>query len=113
MSGIGRLFQVLALAGSLTLGFGLAHMEASAAVPEWNPVRTHSVQIGPEASRLVVGFRPTAGNALVKSIKIRAQTQSVRIVQANTSDADAAGLAARAGLTMAKSRQVTPSMHVL
>jgi serine protease len=76
-------------------------------------VRTHSVQIGPEAQRLVVGFRATAGNTVVKTIKPRAQTQSVKIVQAQTTDADVAGLARRTGLAMARSRQMTPSMHVL
>jgi serine protease len=101
----------------LALAFGCAGYvicgTASAAAPEWNPVRTHSVEIGPEAHRLVVGFRATAGNALVKTIKPRAQAQSVKIVQAQTTDADVAGLAQRTGLAMAKSRQMTPSMHVL
>jgi serine protease len=86
---------------------------ATAAVPEWNAVRTHSVQLGPEASRLLVGFRATPGNAVVKAVRVRARTQSITVVQAGTSDADAAGLALRTGLPMARSRQITPSMHVL
>jgi serine protease len=113
MSGIGRLFLTLAFAGLLNFALGLPRAEAAASAPESNPVRTHAVQIGPEAHRLVVGFRATGGNTVVKSIQIRAQTQSVSIEQANTSDADAAGLAMRAGLSMAKSQQITPSMHVL
>ncbi|MEP6884076.1 MAG: S8 family serine peptidase, partial [Gammaproteobacteria bacterium] len=39
--------------------------------------------------------------------------QSVTITQAVTTDADVAGLAQRSGLAMARSRQVTPSMHVV
>jgi serine protease len=107
MSGIGRLLLVLTFGGAINLTLGLAQ----AAAPEWNPVRTHSVQIGPEANRIVVGFRATTGNAVVKSIKLRAQ--SVTIVQAETSDADVAGLAQRTGLAMARSRQMTSSMHVM
>jgi len=76
-------------------------------------VRTHTVEIGPQADRLVVGFRATGANSVVQSIKVRARTMSIRLVQARTTDADAAGLSQRAGLAMAKSRQITPSMHVL
>ena len=114
MSGIARLMLVLAIGGAVNLGLGLAPADAAAAAAaEWNPVRTHTVQLGPEAHRFVVGFRATAGNTVVKAIKIRARTQSVKITQAKTSEADAAGLAQRAGLAMAKSRQLTSSMHVL
>jgi serine protease len=85
----------------------------AAAAPEWNPVRTHAVQIGPEARRLVVGFRATAGNAVVKSVRLRSRAQSVKITVAMTSPADVARLVQRTGLAMASSRQVTPSMHVV
>jgi hypothetical protein len=105
MSGIGRLLCVLALGGAMSLlrqGFADA-----AAAPEWNPVRTHAVQIGPEARRLIVGFRATAGNAVVKSIRLRSGLQSVKVTVAMTSQADVAGLAQRTGLAMARSRQVT------
>ena len=71
------------------------------------------VEIGPQAGRLVVGFRATAGNSVAKSIKFRARPQSIKIVQANTSEADVAGLVQRTRLAMLRSRQVTPSMHVL
>jgi serine protease len=114
MSGIARLLLVLAFGGAVNLGLGVAPADAAAAAAaEWNPVRTHSVQLGPEAHRFVVGFRATPSNTVVKAIKIRARTQSVKITQAKTSEADAAGLAQRAGLAMAKSRQLTSSMHVL
>jgi serine protease len=111
MPGIGRRLLWRAAGGvlSLALTLGAAH----AAAPEWNTVRTHSVQIGAEAGRLVVGFRATAGNTVAKAIRRRNRTQSVLIVQAQTSDADAAGLARRTGLAMAGSRQITPSTHVL
>jgi serine protease len=106
MPGIVRLLLVLA-AGCMTLE------TVNAAVPEWNPVRTHSVQIGPEARRLVVGFRATPANTVVKALKVHARTSTVSIVQANTSDADVISLAGRTGLSMARSRQMTPGMHVL
>src|SRR5258708_7133253 len=109
MPGIARLLLALACGGSI----GLMSDPARAAVPEWNPVRTHAVQLGPEASRLVVGFRATDGNTVVKAVRHRTTAQSVSIVQANTSDADVAGLAQRTGLAMARSRQMTPSMHVV
>jgi serine protease len=109
MLGIARLLLVLACGGSVWL----TPTAARAAVPEWNPVRTHAVQLGPEASRLVLGFRATASNSVVKAIKPRMRAQSIKIVQANTSDADVAGLAQRTGLGLARSRQMTPSMHVL
>ena len=67
MPGIGRLLLVLALSGIANLAVGTAR----AAAPEWNPVRTHPVQIGPEAGRLVVGFRATAGNSVVKAMMFR------------------------------------------
>jgi serine protease len=109
MPGIARLLLMIAAGGIVNLTLGAA----SAAVPEWNAARTHAVPIGPEAHRLVVGFRATAGNALVKSVMVRAHAQSIKIIQAQTSAADVSGLAQRSGLVMAKSRQVTPSMHVL
>jgi serine protease len=109
MPGIARLLLALAYGGSIWL----MQSPARAAVPEWNPVRSHPVQLGPEARRLVVGFRATAGNTVVKAIKPRMRAQSVDIVQAQTSDADVAALAHRTGLAMARSRQMTPSMHVL
>jgi serine protease len=109
MPGVGRLLLVLAFGcvGCLTLG------AANGAVPEWNAVRAHPVQIGPEAQRLVVGFRATSGNTVVKSIRVHARASTVTIAQAKTSEADVISLANRTGLSMARSRQMTPSMHVL
>jgi serine protease len=85
---------------------------ASAAPQEWNPVRSHPVEIGPQASRLVVGFRATAGNSIVKQIKSR-RPQAIHIVQAQTSRADVASLLQRTGVATAGSRQFSPSMHVV
>jgi serine protease len=109
MPGIARLLLALACGGSICL----MSDPARAAVPEWNPVRSHAVQLGPEASRLVVGFRATEGNTVVKAVRHRTRAQSIKIVQANTSDADVAGLAQRTGVGVARSRQMTPSMHVV
>jgi serine protease len=86
---------------------------AAAAVLEYNPVRAHPVSIGPEARRLVVGFRTTAGNAVVRTIRSRMRAQSVQLVQARTTATDVAGLVQRAHLSMEESRQLTPSMHVV
>jgi len=97
-------FLLVALLGSIT---------AFAAAAEYNPVRIHPVSIGVEANRIIVGFRATAGNAVTQSFTPRAQPQIVRIVQAHTTAADVASLASRVGLSMAKSRQITPSMHVI
>jgi serine protease len=98
-----------ALAAALCLAWG-ASLAASA---EWNPVRTHGVAIGPQASRLVVGFKATSENAVTQSIKLRARVEAVKVTQAQTSAADVADLTRRTGIAMAASRQITPSMHVL
>jgi serine protease len=109
MSGNGRLLLFLLL-GAVA---GLTQLPANAAIPESNPVRAHTAQIGPQAGRLVVGFRATADNTVIKTIRFRARQGSVRTIQANTSEADVTGLVQRTGLAMLRSRQVTPSMHVL
>jgi serine protease len=97
-----------ALAGCLSLAVGVA----SAASREWNPVRSHSVEIGPQASRLVVGFRATAANSVVKEIKSR-RPQAIYLAQAQTSRADVASLLLRTGIATTGSRQFAPSMHVV
>jgi serine protease len=115
MSRTGRILLVLG-AGSvlgLVAGLTMQAVPAAAATAEWNPVRTHAAVLGPEAARLVVGFRATPGNTVIKSIKIRARTQSVKIVQARTTEGDLAALIQRTGVGMAGSRQLTPSMHVV
>lgn len=89
MSGIGRLLVVLAFAGTV----GLTAGPAQAAAPEWNPVRTHPIPLGPEANRLIVGFRATESNTVVQVVHSRARAQSVKIAQASTSRADVASLA--------------------
>ena len=100
-----------ALAGYL----GLALSCAAAAAPsaEWNPVRSHPVEIGPQARRLIIGFRTTDANAATKTIRLRAKAQLVRVTQAQTSHIDMAALIQRSAIAAAGSRQLTPSMHVL
>jgi serine protease len=100
-----RIFGLL-----IVLGLG-ATVAATAA--EYNPVRSYPVGIGPEMSRVIVGFRATANNSVVQTFKPRDRAQAVTIVQAKTSDADVSSLASRVGLPMTKSRQLTPSMHVI
>jgi len=101
-----RLFATLAACAGLTLSV------ASAASLEWNPVASHPVEIGPQASRLVVGFKATAGNSIVKEIKSR-RAQAILLRQAQTSRADVDSLLQRTGIAMMGSRQFAPSMHVV
>jgi serine protease len=77
---------------------------AVAATPEFNPVRTHLIAIGPETSRLIVGFRAAATDT-------RIQAQSLGKSQLRAADVDA--LATRVGLLVVRSRQIAPNMHVL
>jgi serine protease len=107
-----RLLATLAGWGLALSVASAASSVASAASQEWNPVRSHPVEIGPQASRLVVGFRATAGNSIVKEIKSR-RPQAIHIVQAQTSRADVASLLQRTGIATAGSRQFSPSMHVV
>src|ERR1700744_1066277 len=94
----------------IVLGLG-ATVAARAA--EHTPIRSYPVSIGPEMSHVIVGFRATADNSVTQTFKPRDRAQSMSLVQAKTSDADVSSLAARVGLVMAKSRQLTPSMHVV
>jgi serine protease len=100
---------------ALCLGWGLGSMFGTAigAPAEWNPVRTHGAEIGPQANRLIVGFRATPDNAAIKMVKVRARAQAIEITQAQTSKADVVNLALRTGVAVAASRQVTPNMHVM
>jgi serine protease len=98
-----------ALAGVLALALG----SAGAATSEWNPVRSHPVDIGPQANRLVVGFRATSGNTVTRAIQRRSKAQIVNVTQAQTSDADVRSLSQRTGIAVSRSRQLTPSMHVV
>jgi serine protease len=98
-----------AIAGVLALALG----SAGAATSEWNPVRSHPVDIGPQANRLVVGFRATSGNTVTRAIRSRSKAQIVNVTQAQTSDADVRSLSQRTGIAVSRSRQLTPSMHVV
>jgi serine protease len=94
----------------IVLGLG-ATVAATAA--EYNPVSTYPVSIGPEMHRVIVGFRATANNSVVQTFKPHDRAQSVTIVRAQTSVADVSSLTSRVGLSMKKSRQLTPNMHVI
>ncbi len=90
---------------------------AAGAVPsglaEYNPVRSEPVSLGPQADRLLVGFRVTAANAVTDTVSSRLRAERRIVTLAGTSAADAAGAAGRAGVAIVRSRQITPSMHVL
>jgi serine protease len=85
----------------------------AAAVPEWNQVRRHVVEVGPEAHRLVIGFRATPSNVVVKTIRRASRAQVFKLAVAQTSDADVAALAGRVRIAMAGSRRIAPNMHVM
>ncbi len=84
---------------SLSLG------TAQGASAEFNPVRAHAVSIGPEAHRLIVGFKANAANA--------ANTARQAQAEAQTTPADLVALTQRVGLATRKSRQISAAMHVV
>lgn len=95
-------------------------LHAAAATPpaqapghEVNPLRAGAVSLGPEASRILVGLRVTAQNAMIRKVSVRQRGRTYEVTLANTTPADAAAAASRAGVRIARSRQITPSMHVL
>ena len=102
--------SIFVLGVGCVLGFSVG---PALGAPEWNPVRAHGVEIGPQASRLIVGFKVTSDNAVTKTVERHARAQSVKITQAKTSETDVLSLAQRTGVGVAASRQITPSMHVL
>ena len=97
-------------------GLACCFMLMAAATPagtgEYNPVRRAPPSIGPEAHRLIVGFRVVAGGATSESLVGEGARRRL-VLQAQTTPADAAAAAQRAGLSVARIRQITPSMHVL
>jgi serine protease len=105
--------SAIAVVLGLLLGSVLAASMVMAAAPEWNPVRSLPVEIGPQAERLVVGFRATSGNSVTRVIRSHAKARSTSITQAQTSQTDVTSLSTRTGLAVSRSRQLTPSMHVV
>jgi len=97
----------------LALGLGLGVAVAAGATRELNSVRRAPPSLGPQAQRLIVGFRATPGNAVTQIVASRRHVQGMRFVQARTAGADVAALAQRTGIALRRSRQITPSMHVL
>ena len=106
-----KLVSVAALACAIAVTGRLPCAVAAGGGAEYNPVRRAAVSIGPEAHRLVVGFRVTADSVLSTTVIARRQARPV--VQAQTTVNDVAALIARLRLPVARSRQFTPSMHVL
>jgi hypothetical protein len=82
------------------------------AAAEYNPIRRPPISIGPEAQRLIVGFRALPGGAVVKTMP-RPPVGGEGLTQARTAAADALALARRVRVPVTGSRQFTPSMHVL
>ncbi len=87
---------------------------AALAHPEYNPLARQPVPIGPEAHRLIVGFRATPANTVAQRVPAgQWPGRAVVVRQALTSAGDLAALAHRVHVSMAGSRQLTPSMHVM
>jgi serine protease len=99
--------------GILLICVSVGFSSALAATNEVNPVRRAPVSLGPETHRIIVGFRATPGNEVVHAIASRRFAGGLRVVQANTTAADVLALTGRVHLALARSRQLTPSMHVL
>jgi serine protease len=97
----------------LAFCLGLGAAVGAAATLETNPVRRTPPSLGPETQRLIVGFRTTANNAIAQLVSSRRHVHGIRVVQAQTTAADVAALTQRTGIALARSRQITPSMHVL
>ena len=78
---------------------GCAAGQSQAAAPEYNPVRRRPMAIGPEANRLIVGFRATPSNARDQDRKRSLDERAaLRITQAQTRAADVTPLVQRVGL---------------
>jgi serine protease len=112
---IGKLLPTLGVGAGAALGACMTFLLASAAgsYPEYNAVRNRPVAIGPEAGRLIVGFRATPDNVTVKTIHSLARNKTITVRQALTGSGDLTGLARRVHLNVSKSRQITPSVHVM
>jgi serine protease len=108
MRDISASLAVTVLTGLLGVMPGFA-----AAAAEWNPVHSHPAEIGPQASRVVVGFRSTPANSIIKEIKSRAKIQAIHIMLAQTSRADVASLLVRTAVATRGSRQFAPGLHVV
>jgi len=89
----------------------LGAVTSLAATRESDPVAREPPALGPQAQRIIVGFRATPDNAVTKFVRRRAV--AVAVVQANTTAADVAALRQRTQTPIAGSRQLTPSMHLL
>ncbi len=68
MPRIGRLLLALGCACCAAL----MAAQSPAAAPEYNPVRKEPIAIGPEANRLIVGFRATPSNTRGEDREVRA-----------------------------------------
>jgi serine protease len=84
-----------------------------AAAAESNPIRRLPVSLGPQTHRIIVGFRTTAANSLATMVLARPDRVPARLLQARTTNADVASLAARTHIALIASRQISSSMHVL
>jgi serine protease len=116
MASLGTFVPAAVLAGCTAFFASLcpaAAPAAPAAFAEYNPIHAAPVSLGPQANRLLIGFRATPENALTQTLNARLRPTRRTVTLASTSAANAIAAAGRAGLALARSRQITPDMHVL
>jgi serine protease len=118
MAGLGTFVRTAVIAGALACcvatGAPAAPGAPAPSTPfEYNPVHAEPVSLGPQANRLLIGFRITSQNAVTQTLASRLPHVRRSVALANTRAADAVEAAGRAGLALEHSRQITPNMHVL
>ena len=94
-------------------GAAMALIAAMACAGEWNPVRGAPVSPGLESHRIIVGFQGTAANTRQVQLVGRRGRPAATLDRIETTRADVAALAARRGLALQGSRQISGAMHVL
>jgi serine protease len=107
---LGRTGWMIGLCGAALLAQAAAGVRDLGA--ESNRVRHAPISLGPEAGRLLVGFSPRTSGAVIKTT-VRHGEHTYGLIQAQTQAADVEQLVSRVGLPIARSGQLTPSMHVL
>lgn len=97
----------------ILLAVAMVFGNALAGPQEWNPLRARPIQLGPQAERLIIGFKATAENSSATSVTVRNRSRPVQVIEAQTSEGDVRSLSLRTGIALPASRQISPSMHVV
>lgn len=108
----GRMSRIRKYLILLAIATMVGSVAAAAAPAERNPLRGSPVPIGPQADRLVIGFKATAANSTIETA-LKSHARTIRVSEAGTDSSDVRNLSARTGVAVSASRQLSPSMHVL